>query len=800
MRRGRYRRIPTLLPWARALGLACAQGVVGLVCAPGAAAAPPEAGAASVAQMHTVQAHETVFSIAQRYGLAVPALAAANGLTPPYTLAIGQTLKLPAPAALNEPIARRLYAVKAGDTVYNIAKRYGVNVAELAQLNRLASPYPLTIGQPLLLPGTAALVPAAAPAPAPPTHPTTHVVRRSDTPYNIAKRYGISVAELERANHLTPPYVLYIGAVLTLPPNAVGGAPRIGVAEASGHMRIHTVQSGDTLYNVSRRYGRSVDALKSVNKLSPPYELTIGQLLLIPEEEGMAQPAPTPVPAPVPKEGIPAVPPPPIAQVPPPRKESEAVEAKSRRTGVLSGIEFNLTGAVRTVFSYRTGDVQAADVRAEPSISFSPFDGWTFYAKGRILADAKDKLERGRPNQLTRDPSNRRLLIGDRSELELREAYLKGKAASIDWTIGKQSIVWGEADGLKVLDVVDPQSYKEFILEPYADSRIPRWSVRAERHVGPATLEGVVLFDNTYNEYPPEGSQFDVVSAKLKPVTGLFPQVSLESVNALFATLSPLVPFRFPELPAVVPPITIEAPRRAGAAKEPDFGGRIKTFVHGWDLSVLYYRHTDLDPSLKTILSVRGLELTPEYNRVNLMGATFANAFGNFTVRGEFGFTTDRIVATRPNFLQFARFATMTSEEIVAAIQSGVDLDARAKRGNLSYVLGVDYFGFRNTVVSVQFFQESVLNPPPRLLQPKTSYSGTFYVRRTALNEKLTADLQAIVNFSAGDAVIRPRVKYDFRDNLSAYMSADIFVGSQTGIFGSFKDSSRIVTGIEFSM
>ena len=69
-------------------------------------------------------------------------------------------------------------------------------------------------------------------------------------------------------------------------------------------------------------------------------------------------------------------------------------------------------------------------------------------------------------------------LIGNRAEVELREFFLEGVFDRAQWRIGKQQVVWGQADGLKVLDVVNPQSFRAFILEDFEDSRLPLWTAR----------------------------------------------------------------------------------------------------------------------------------------------------------------------------------------------------------------------------------------------------------------------------------------------------------------------------------
>ncbi|MGH6718259.1 MAG: LysM peptidoglycan-binding domain-containing protein, partial [Alphaproteobacteria bacterium] len=90
-----------------------------------------------------VQAGDTVYAIARRSGVSMRGLIELNGLAPPYTLNIGQTLRLP---------EEYLHEVVPGDTLTAIARRFGVSMRSLAQLNGLAEPYVVKIGQRLVIP------------------------------------------------------------------------------------------------------------------------------------------------------------------------------------------------------------------------------------------------------------------------------------------------------------------------------------------------------------------------------------------------------------------------------------------------------------------------------------------------------------------------------------------------------------------------------------------------------------------------------------------------------------------------
>lgn len=93
----------------------------------------------------TVRKGDTLYSISRYYNVPIRDLVEANGLTPPYTLAIGRVLKMP---------GTRYHTVAKGDTLYSISKKYDVDLRSLSRINKLSEPYTLTIGQRLVLPGS----------------------------------------------------------------------------------------------------------------------------------------------------------------------------------------------------------------------------------------------------------------------------------------------------------------------------------------------------------------------------------------------------------------------------------------------------------------------------------------------------------------------------------------------------------------------------------------------------------------------------------------------------------------------
>ena len=98
---------------------------------------------------YTVKAGDTLYSIAARYKVTVAALAKANNITNYNLIRVGQVLIIP----ITPPPATVVkYTVKAGDTLYSIARKYNTTVAKIATANKIASPYIIRVGQVLVIP------------------------------------------------------------------------------------------------------------------------------------------------------------------------------------------------------------------------------------------------------------------------------------------------------------------------------------------------------------------------------------------------------------------------------------------------------------------------------------------------------------------------------------------------------------------------------------------------------------------------------------------------------------------------
>jgi murein DD-endopeptidase MepM/ murein hydrolase activator NlpD len=177
---------------------------------PGVVAAAPPAQDQTV---HVVQAGETLFRIAQTYGVTVDDLVTANDLTDRNVIHVGQRLVIPAAGAptVSPPTTRTAdYIVQPGDTLSLIARRFSTTVEAIVQANGIVNPNLIHVGQTLT-------VPTPQDAPPPPPQTIVHAVQPGETLARIALRYNTTTWAIAQVNGLSNPNVIYVGQRLVIP-------------------------------------------------------------------------------------------------------------------------------------------------------------------------------------------------------------------------------------------------------------------------------------------------------------------------------------------------------------------------------------------------------------------------------------------------------------------------------------------------------------------------------------------------------------------------------------------------------
>jgi membrane-bound lytic murein transglycosylase D len=207
-----------------------------------------------------------------------------------------------AAAALEPPKPRTTtHRVRRGESLGSISRKYDVALSDIRAANNLHGSV-IQPGQTLVIPlgspagsGVAPVaesrteIAAQLPENQPAARATSssarsqskvHVVKRGDTLYGVARRYGVSVPELAAANGMSSKSQLTAGARLEIPGGSGGGASSGGSAKESTRMT-YQVRSGDTLSEIADKFNVSVTQLKSWNRLRQATSIKAGQKLVV---------------------------------------------------------------------------------------------------------------------------------------------------------------------------------------------------------------------------------------------------------------------------------------------------------------------------------------------------------------------------------------------------------------------------------------------------------------------------------------------------------------------------------------
>ena len=198
------------------------------------------------------------------------------------------------------------HIVKSGETYFSIAKKYGMDVSQLSEMNSSGGRKSLLVGQRLRVKDmSGSLTESTSAAPvvsSTPTGPTRiereaekivaertesgsagakfHTVQPGETYYGIARTYGISLNELMKLNNMTSPRGLVSGQQLKV---GTGAGRNTNTSTNTQGVQIHTVSSGETLFRISQNYGVEIEDIKRLNNMSGN-NVAVGQKIKIPQK------------------------------------------------------------------------------------------------------------------------------------------------------------------------------------------------------------------------------------------------------------------------------------------------------------------------------------------------------------------------------------------------------------------------------------------------------------------------------------------------------------------------------------
>jgi len=342
----------------------------------------------------------------------------------------------------------------------------------------------------------------------------------------------------------------------------------------------------------------------------------------------------------------------------------------------------------------------------------------------------------------------------DSFNFRMRELYLDLYFDNFDIRIGKQQVVWGKADGVFITDVVSPLNLTEFLLPDFDEIRIGVIAAKIDYYIGNSTIEAILIPQFTPTLRPASNSIWNIQPDFPAPATfdwsqsEIKPSIENSEVFLKYSLMSSNIDFDL-------------------------MGG------YTWDDNPTMHIEKQFGMDTTTVPPtpmLKGLLITPEHHRLGLVGGSFSTEIKGIILRGEAAYYNGKYFQT----------------------SDPMAVDAIIQKDYLNYVVGLD-FSLGPVKMSGQFIQKYIVDYEDMMMDDEINNMATLMARYDMLRETLHLELFSYIGITNNDALIRPKVTYDFDDSFSILVGGNIFVGDDDGQFGQYGNNTMVYTKIKYS-
>lgn len=333
-------------------------------------------------------------------------------------------------------------------------------------------------------------------------------------------------------------------------------------------------------------------------------------------------------------------------------------------------------------------------------------------------------------------------ILKDRTGIELREAYLSYTKGNLDLRVGRQIVIWGVADALRLTDCVSPIDYTEFLAQDYDDIRMPVNGLRAKYTLGAITAEAVCN----------PVTNFAVIPTDLRnPWAMRLPNTSL--------------PYS----------IDLESGKPEKRLKNMEYGGRITVNLSGVDFSVSALRTWNKLPALRMGMTTDGksLHIDGRYHRMTMLGADCSLPIGQFVIRAEVA-----------KYIDEAQNAAM-----------GCEVECR---NALNALIGIDWYPGNDWNASLQYCHKYTSGNLERLPIYRHAGIATARLAKELLQNTLKLSTFAYVDVTNGGIFNRFSASYSLNDQIELTAGYDYFHADK-GMFKMYGKNSEAWVKLKYS-
>lgn len=369
-------------------------------------------------------------------------------------------------------------------------------------------------------------------------------------------------------------------------------------------------------------------------------------------------------------------------------------------------------------------------------------EGRADWMASRTRARGELKLEKGAASLFLSLNATYNGILKERTGLELREAYLSYAKGNFDLRVGRQIVVWGVADALRITDCVSPFDYTEFLAQDYDDIRMPVNGLRAKYTRGSVTLEAVC-----------------------NPVVDFF--ILPTDERNPWAIRLPSAPLPYTT--------DLESGKPEKKIRNMEFGGRASVNLSGIDFSVSALRTWNKLPALCPALSGDGrtLYINGQYRRMTMLGADCSLPVGQFVLRAE------------------------VAEYIGEAQGSGLGQNA-VRRNTLNALAGVDWYPGNDWNISVQYCHKYTSGNLAALSVYRNAGLATARLSKELLHNTLKLSTFAYIDVASGGIFNRLSASYSLNDDIELTAGYDYFHADK-GKFAMYGKNSEAWVKMKYS-
>ncbi len=314
--------------------------------------------------------------------------------------------------------------------------------------------------------------------------------------------------------------------------------------------------------------------------------------------------------------------------------------------------------------------------------------------------------------------------------LDLREFYFDFYFDNLDVRIGKQFVVWGVIEGIRVVDEVNPLDFRELIIPEILDYRIPLWTLKLDYYGEKTSYQFLWIPDLTFHEPAAAGSEWEL----------------------------------FQVLPATTKPKSFD-PRFS------EVGFKVTREMLDAKFSLSYFYTWDDYPTTFRVISARevqsnsqeDLAIFPTYMRIHMFGSTMTKEIRGNILKAEFAFVKDKY------------FATVDKFDINGYLAGDGDL----KRNHLRWGVGYD-FSFGGADFSPSINQLFIMGYEKSILDDELDTTLNFFLRKPIQRHSAVFTLLVIHLMNFKETYIKPRMTFNLTDRFQVILGGDFFTGQRT--------------------